>query len=107
MELLKAEDVAGTTVFDLRLSEDELEILADALAQLVGTLDEKQLIDAFVAAEDQSWADTSDIPEFARETYYELMDVLRENCRPNILPQRFRDWKRPNPDNSSRASLDS
>jgi hypothetical protein len=107
MDLLKTEDVAGTTVFDLRLSEDELEILANALGHLVGSLDEEQLIDVFVAIEDRSWADTSDITEFARETYYELMDMLRDNCRPSLLPQRFRDWNRPALNASPKPSLDS
>ncbi len=101
MDLLETRDVAGTTLFDLRLSEDELEILADALRMVLTTLEEKALIDVFVSADDQSWADTSDIQEFAQETYYQLMDLLRDHCRPNLLPKRFREWNRPFSDDES------
>jgi len=99
MDLLKTEDVASVTLFEIRLSESELQLLSDALSYLLKTLDDKQLNDVFMGEEEGSlMTNFTETRMFVEDRYIEMMSIIKNNCREEFLPKRFKNWKDPNDD---------
>ncbi len=90
MELLKTKDAATVILFDLRLSEGELQYFAIALDYLLKNLDDKQLHALFTEPQYQQQIDPSETRGFAEETVRELVTMIRKHCEPRLLPSRFR-----------------
>ena len=89
MDLLHVQEVASVALFDLRLSEDEMEAFATALSHALQTLDDEDLHKVF--ADDLADLGTpAETREFAQGTYDEVVALLRQYCRPEFLPTRFR-----------------
>jgi hypothetical protein len=106
MDLLNVEDVASVMLFDIRISEGELQILADALAYLLESLNKEQLHNVFVDMEEigdrfrdlppENQPTPDKTEEFVQGVYEELMMLIVDNCRQEFLPNRFKLW---NPSN--------
>lgn len=89
MDLLHTEDEGSVIVFDLRLSEAELQYLAIAVEYILKTLDDTQLNAEFV--DDGQPETPTEAREFLTETWHELVALLQTYCHPDFLPARFRD----------------
>jgi hypothetical protein len=96
MDLLKAEDVVTVTIFEIRLSEAELQMFSDAFSYLLKTLDDKKLNEVFTMEEEGTLMENlSETRLFVEDRYKEMMAMIKNNCREEFLPKRFRDWKEP------------
>jgi hypothetical protein len=97
MNLLKAEDIVSVTIFEIRLSEGELQMFSDAFSYLLKTLDDKKLNDVFATEEEGTLMENlTETRFFIEDRYKEMMSMIKNNCREEFLPKRFRDWKEPN-----------
>jgi hypothetical protein len=92
MELLHSQDVASVVLFDLRLSEGEVQTVADALKYVLETLDVAQIQTVFTDEKSRDLERPEDTREFVQDMFVELMDLIRMHCRLDLLPQRFLDW---------------
>ena len=93
MDLLRTEDVVSVTLFDIRLSESELEYLATCAWHALSTMNDEQLHHVINDPERAELATPVETREFLESTYRELMNLIKENCRPEFLPKRFREWR--------------
>ena len=93
MELLKTEDVATVILFDLRLSEGEIQYLATAVNFVLKNLNDEQLHVAFNEEERRALETPSETRKFLESTFHELIELLQDHCRTEFLPRRFREWK--------------
>lgn len=91
MELLKTEDVATVILFDLRISEGELQQFAIALDFLLKNLDDAELHALMTDPKHRQVTGALETREFVEETVRELVAMIRKYCRPNLLPARFRE----------------
>jgi len=98
MDLLHTEDVASVVLFDLRLSEGELQTFADALNYVLETLDVTQIHAVFTDDKSHDLETPEDTREFVQDRFYELMGLIKKYCRAEFLPQRFQDWELPEVD---------
>ena len=89
MDLLRTEDVASVILFDLRLSEGEIQTFATALAYLLETLDDEQLHAVFNEGE-EGLETPSETRQFLEMTLEELVTLLQAHCHAEYLPPRFR-----------------
>jgi len=89
MELLRSEDVASVILFDLRLSEGEIQTFATALAYLLENLDNEQLHAVFNEGEGDLET-PSETRQFLEMTLQQLVDLIQEHCHVEYLPLRFR-----------------
>ena len=92
MELLRIEDLASVAVFELRLSEAELQYLADSLAYVLKNLDDETLDRLFYPKKKPMSQPPEETREFAETTYKEIMDLIKTHCRDEFLDERFRQW---------------
>ena len=93
MDLLKSEDVSSVMVFDIRISESELELLSDALSFLLRTLDDKELNNVVTGEEGGTlMRNLPDTRAFIEDRLGEMMTILVDNCRKEFLPKRFANW---------------
>ena len=90
MDLLRAEDVATVVLFDLRLSEGELEYLAIAAKYLLDNLTDQQLHAVLNDDPSKRKGNPAVTREFLEGRYDEIVALLQEYCRPQFLPKRFR-----------------
>lgn len=91
MDLLNVEDVVTVTLFDLRLSESELQYMAMALEYAL-KLDDNSIQEVFGEDKYRLIIHPAETRAFAEETYKELMRLIKAHCRPELLPEEFRNW---------------
>lgn len=90
MELLRTEDVASVILFDLRLSEGEIQTLATALAYLFETLDDAHLHAVFNEGGERDLETPFETRQFLEMILQELTDLIQTHCHAEYLPPRFR-----------------
>lgn len=90
MELRETEDAASVILFDIRLSEGELETFATALAYMLDTLDDTHLHAVFNQDGETQWETPSETREFLEATLQEAMNLIQEHCYTEYLPPRLR-----------------
>ena len=90
MELLRSEDVASVILFDIRLSEGEIETFATALAHMLDNLDDAHLHAAFNHDGEANCETPLETRQFLETTLEELMSLIQEHCYIEYLPPRFR-----------------
>ena len=76
MNLLKTEDVSSVILFDLCISEGELQFLADSLGYLLKTLDINSLHKVFTDESERTLETPLETKDFAEEMFKELMDLI-------------------------------
>ncbi len=92
MDLVNVEDVSSVSVFFLRLSEGELQYLALSAEYILKHMSDEALLDFFTSENTRQFATPKDVREFLEGTYEQLMNYIKLHCRPEFLPQHFRDW---------------
>ena len=92
MDLLSTEEVVGVVLFDLRVSEAELECFADALSFILKNLNDEELNRVFSDEKTRSYATPQETRSFAEDRYKELMSLIKMYCRDEFLEKRFREW---------------
>jgi hypothetical protein len=93
MDLLQTEEVATVVLFDLRLSEGDLQYFALAVEYALTHLDDSQLQRYFDAGvEDVPPSETREILE---DRLQQLMSLIQEHCRSDLLDEYFLNWKGP------------
>lgn len=92
MELLRVEDAASISVFELRLSEDALEYFADSMAYVLRVLDDEALHNIFYDERSHSFQSPKETREFSERLYKQLMDLIKTYCKDEFLDDRFRQW---------------
>jgi hypothetical protein len=93
MDLLKAEDVSSIKIFDIRVSESEIQLLSDALAYLLRNLDDKQINRVFTEEGGTLMENIAETRNFVEDRYNELMSIIISHCRDEFLPKRFQKWR--------------
>jgi len=93
MDLLEANEVATVVLFDIRLSESEVEGLADSLRYVLENLTEEQVSSVFVDEDKRSLGTPAETRSFAERMYKELMDFIKGYCREEFLQSRFKEWR--------------
>ncbi|MFQ5855482.1 MAG: hypothetical protein ACE5LU_07575 [Anaerolineae bacterium] len=91
MELLRSEDVASVILFDIRLSEGEIEAFATAVAYMLDTLDDAHLHAVFNHDGEPDLETPLETRQFLETTLQELMNLIQEHCYVEYLPRRFRE----------------
>ncbi len=92
MDLVKVEDESSVAVFYLRMSEGELQSLAEAAEYAKTHLTSMDLVEAFTSEDTREFETPDSVREILDGIYIQLMDFIRLYCRPELLPKRFRDW---------------
>ncbi len=94
MDLLKTEDVATVTLFSIRLSESELQIIADSLNYILITLNDEDLQNVFTDEHDRTFETPLITRRFVQDRYEELMELIKNYGNEKYLPVRFKEWKK-------------
>lgn len=88
MEVIRTEDASSVIVFDLRMSEGELEYIATALEYVLKHLSQEDLHRLF--DEESAIVKVSDAQEFLEIMVEQATTAIRQYCIPKYLPKRFR-----------------
>lgn len=88
MEVIDTEDASSVILFDLRMSESELEYIATALEYVLKHLSQEDLHRLF--DEGSAAVEVSDAQEFLEIMLEHATTAIRQYCIPKYLPKRFR-----------------
>jgi hypothetical protein len=89
VDVLKVQQVSSFTIFDLRLSEGEIQILVDLVDHALDTLDDEQLHQAVTDDDQRGNAPARETRVFLEKMRAELCACVRDHCDPEYLPERF------------------
>jgi hypothetical protein len=92
MDLVEAKDYASVIGFTLRVSEGEMETLADVIAYVLRELNDEELFLMFSGdgGPEEQLGEPGEARPFLERMLGELLGMISENCYPQFLPQRFR-----------------
>jgi hypothetical protein len=68
-------------------------MFADSLSYILKNLETSSLYNVFTDDEYKVPGYGEKMREFAQETLRETMVMIKENCRHEFLPKRFREWE--------------
>jgi hypothetical protein len=92
VDLINVEDIVSVTLFDLRISESEMQYIADALSYALYSLDDKQLHKLFNEGKHSNLETPEESREFATVVFRQIMNLIKIHCREQYLQERFRNW---------------
>ncbi len=93
MKLLKTENVSSVILFDLQLSEGELQYIGLAMNYVLRHLSKTELHAAFNDERGKTLQTEQQTHEFLEMEYEHIMNLIKRFCRPEFLPDHFLHWE--------------
>jgi hypothetical protein len=92
MRILRTEEIASMVLFEVRLSDSELQTLADAMGYVLHHLNKAEIHKNLLDEDEQGMETPEQTYEFMQARYVELMNAIRAHGDSELLPKRFREW---------------
>lgn len=93
MDFLGSKEIATVTLFDVRISEGEMQFLADTLNYILQGKTDEELFEIYKLNEVSLMESPEETREFIEDRYNEFMKLIKMHCRTDILPERVKSWQ--------------